>query len=151
MAFISATQGLYDESYDNLVKRWKDVKLTDSTLILLMKEIDIKSLDVVLKQAKLESGHFKSKLFKQGNNIFGMRKPKRRNTTALDKTVQGYATYKSWVYSVIDYKLWQEKREVKGNYYDYLKKRGYASNPSYFKLLKGIKIKNNILKLIDDE
>jgi flagellum-specific peptidoglycan hydrolase FlgJ len=63
--------------------------------------------DIVFAQGVLESGHFKSDLFRDNNNLFGMRQPKLRKTTATGKR-KGYAVYSNWVESVQDYKLWQD-------------------------------------------
>ena len=67
----------------------------------------IKYPEIALAQSILESGHFKSNVARTNNNLFGMRMPTRRKTTAIGKR-GGYATYKSWQDSVEDYKLWQD-------------------------------------------
>lgn len=67
----------------------------------------IKFPEVAFAQAILESGHFRSKIAKQNNNLFGMRMPNKRQTTAIG-TKYGYAKYKSWQASVEDYKNWQD-------------------------------------------
>jgi uncharacterized FlgJ-related protein len=69
--------------------------------------LNVKFPDIVLAQAILESGHFISKIAKQNNNLFGMRMPKVRKTTAIGQKY-GYARYHNWKDSVKDYKLWQE-------------------------------------------
>lgn len=63
--------------------------------------------EIVFAQGVLESGHFKSDLFRNNNNLFGMRRPKSRKTTATGKR-KGYAVYSSWIESIQDYKLWQD-------------------------------------------
>lgn len=76
--------------------------------------------DIVFAQAILESGHFRSKVYKSNNNPFGMRMPRVRETVAL-KSLNGYAVYSDWQGSVEDYKLYQEyffkDRKVSRNYY----------------------------------
>lgn len=67
----------------------------------------IKYPDIVLAQAILESGHFRSKIARHNNNFFGMRMPAKRETMAVGKKY-GYAVYRSWQHSIQDYKLWQE-------------------------------------------
>ena len=56
-----------------------------------------------------------------------MRKARRRQTFALSDTYKGYATYKHWIYSLLDYWIWQGKSKVDivGEYRHYLAKRGY--------------------------
>ena len=62
--------------------------------------------DIALAQAKWESTHFTSKIFQEGNNLFGMRLAYQRDTTAIGKH-RNHAKYKNWQDSVKDYKLWQ--------------------------------------------
>lgn len=73
---------------------------------------EIKYPDIAFAQAILESGHFKSNIFLNNNNLFGMRLAKARQTTAIGKR-KGYAVYDNWVMSVQDYKLWQENSPSK--------------------------------------
>ena len=62
--------------------------------------------DIALAQAKWESTHFTSKIFLEGNNLFGMKLAYQRDTTAIGKH-RGHAKYNNWQDSVKDYKLWQ--------------------------------------------
>lgn len=70
-------------------------------------EYNIKFPDVVFAQAVLETGHFRSKLFQNSNNLFGMKLPRKRETVAVGKTKGGYAKFDNWESSVYDYSLWQ--------------------------------------------
>lgn len=62
--------------------------------------------EVAVAQAMIESGHFKSPLFQENNNVFGMKFPRQRQTTAVRQN-KGQSYYKNWIDSVKDYKLWQ--------------------------------------------
>ena len=62
--------------------------------------------DIALAQAKWESTHFTSDIFKENNNLFGMKLAYQRDTTAIGKH-RGHAKYNNWQDSVKDYKLWQ--------------------------------------------
>lgn len=99
--------------------------------------------DIAFAQALLESGHFKSPLFKRANNLFGMQYPTKRETTAYGRT-NGYSKFITWHHSVIDYKLWQDslfKRKGKMNRKQYLAyiDRWYAEDGLYID-----KVKNKI-------
>lgn len=99
--------------------------------------------DIAFAQALLESGHFKSSLFKRANNLFGMQYPTKRETTAYGRT-NGYSKFVTWHHSVIDYKLWQDslfKRKGKMNRQQYLAyiDRWYAEDGLYVN-----KVKNKI-------
>jgi uncharacterized FlgJ-related protein len=102
----------------------------------------IKYPEVVFAQAVLESGHFKSTVFKSNNNLFGMKYPKVRETLATGSN-RGYATFYSWKDSVKDYKMWQDrfiqKRSIsnRNEYLIYLDKI-YCQTTGYSTLLKRI-------------
>jgi hypothetical protein len=90
---------------------------------------------IVMAQARLETGHFRSELCTWHNNLFGMKKARIRPTTALGATDNDYAVYKSWYDSVKDMKLFQEwylsrGRDLK-DYFGFLASIGYAEDPHY--------------------
>jgi uncharacterized FlgJ-related protein len=108
----------------------------------------IQHIDVVLAQAILESGTFTSRIFKTKNNMFGMKVPGKRQTTAINK--KGYASYVSWVDCVKDYKLYQDyvtKNKVisKSKYLSIIAK-SYSQSPEY--VSKIVKIANQNKKYI---
>lgn len=80
--------------------------------------------NIVLAQAKLESGNFKSDLVRTHQNIFGLKKGNR------------YRRYSHWTECVKDYKKCISDRYDGGNYYAFLNRIGYASHPNYTGLLK---------------
>jgi uncharacterized FlgJ-related protein len=107
-------------------------------MITTMTEIGIVYPDIVMAQARIETAHFTSKIFRENNNLFGMKLPRQRSTTAIGEQ-NNHAEYTSWRQSVIDYKLWQDKvlKKVKSRraYLKYLHKN-YAENKQYVKLIK---------------
>ncbi|HOZ89816.1 MAG TPA: glucosaminidase domain-containing protein [Bacteroidia bacterium] len=94
-----------------------------------MDSIGILNSDIVLKQALLETGHFKAKLLMDKNNLFAFRFTKR------------YMSFINWQASVDYYKKWQDKfyTNQSENYYDFLKRIRYARFPHYIKVLKQVK------------
>jgi len=96
--------------------------------------------DVVLAQAKIETGNFTSKIFRENHNMFGMKLPERRQTTAVGEN-RNHAKYTDWIQSVRDYKLWQDqmihRAPTKRAYLAYLK-RNYAEDKNYIKKIKQI-------------
>lgn len=125
----------------------KNIYFTENALIKLLKDCNIKYPYIVLAQAKLESAGFTSEIFKNNNNMFGMRKAYQRITTAQSERMT-YAYYKDWRESVFDYAMYQS--EVMGSvsneneYYAKLGKR-YAEDPQYVSKLKHI-VKEEKLK-----
>ena len=98
----------------------------------------IKYPNIVLAQAVLESGHFDSDIFKENNNLFGMKKPSVRKTLATGEN-RGHATFKNWVDSVRDYKMFQDQNGYSNlSVNDYMKKLGtdYCPNCNYEKKIK---------------
>jgi len=100
--------------------------------------------DIVFAQAVLESGSFTSRLTKENNNIFGMRRPTKRPTTSVGES-HGYAVYESWRESIEDYALFQEMlfskhKFTRSSYLEYIDK--------YYSTTKGYK--NRVLRIIRD-
>lgn len=115
-----------------LINKYKPMRTTIITIILLVSimcsaqtteqvrdEIRRQGLphtDIVLAQARLESGNFTSRLTKTHNNIFGIRHGKK------------YARYARWQDCVADYKKCISNRYKGGCYYSFLVRIGYAQD-----------------------
>jgi len=102
---------------------------------------EIHAPEIAFKQAVLETGNFQSKLFVEGNNLFGMRLPKSRNTTATGE-MDHHASYSHWIDSIRDYKMFQDYYISVGyrlhNYIVFLHYIGYATDQNYINKLKSI-------------
>jgi uncharacterized FlgJ-related protein len=102
--------------------------------------LNIRHADIVYAQAVLESNNFKSRIFIESNNLFGMKKATQRPTTCTS-THRGHAMYSNWKESVIDYALFQAAflRDLKTReqYLSYLA-QNYAEDPNYVTKLKSI-------------
>jgi len=96
-------------------------------------ELNIKFPHIVFAQAKLESGYFKSTIFKENNNLFGMKIATRRPTTNKGEN-RGHAVFDNWKESVLDYAFYQARFlgdiKTEGEYIQYLK-ANYAEDPGY--------------------
>lgn len=103
VVYITQKEKVYMVEY-----RDKPDKFTEEKLVQYLKDLNVKYPEVVYAQAVMESGGFKSDLFKSQNNIFGMKRAKQRATLALEKKTL-YACFKNWRESVIDYVLYQSK------------------------------------------
>ncbi len=89
---------------------------------------DVDFPEIVLAQAVLETGHFKSYSCVQRNNLFGL---KNRNGS--------YMTFEHWTLAVAAYKKYIQKyKSPPADYYKYLNDLGYAGDPSYTAKLKEI-------------
>ena len=92
----------------------------------------LKHKDIVYAQAILETGHFKSNVCLNYNNLFGL----------YDTKNKDYYKFNHWTESVVAYKKWvQKKYQPPNNYYAFLEEINYAEGKSYTRLLKEI-VKN---------
>lgn len=109
-------------------------------LLRTLKEMNVKYYDIVYAQALIETGRFTSKIFKHGNNLFGMKVASQRPTTAIGE-YKGHAKYESWQESVMDYALFQaaymKKCKTREQYLQYLKEN-YAEDPGYVEKVRQI-------------
>lgn len=127
-------------------------RFSEDALIILFKECNVKYPHIVLAQAKLESGNFKSKIFKQNNNMFGMRKARQRITSA-ESEKNGYAYFRDWVDGVYDYCMWQQNMTCDvTNEVEYFAKLSlkYAEDTTYVTKLKHIIQKENLKKIFEE-
>lgn len=118
--------------------------ITGSSLVELIEQMNIQHPKIVVAQAIIESGHFKSKLFQVNHNLFGMRKAYQRPTTRIPANIdfcyESYAYYHNWQYSVFDYALWQSSfaRNLSETEYLDILKRTYAEDDEYISKIKTI-------------
>ena len=80
--------------------------------------------NIVLAQARLETGNFTSQQCRIKHNLFGIKHGRR------------YATYARWQDSITDYKAKISSRYHGGDYYAFLRRIGYAKDPAYIEKLK---------------
>ena len=114
---------------ENKIEKEKNIdslKFSSENLLKVLKIYKVKNYHIVYKQAVLETGHFKSNMFKNNNNLFGMKHPNVRETTSLGPK-NGHANYSTWIESVKDMVLFQE----------FYKKR-LSSSKSYYDFLNGL-------------
>lgn len=94
----------------------------------------------ITAQAGHETGDFKSRIFKENNNCFGMKRALVRKTTSVGEKY-GHAVYKTLIDCIEDFRLYylsfkylQQYNSLK-EYISAIKKRGYfeASESEYLK------------------
>ena len=115
------------------LKYYKTPILDVEKVIDFMDSIGIVHSEIVIKQALLETGHFKSRFLMDKNNLFAFRYTKK------------YISFETWQASVIYYKKWQDKnyKDHTEDYYHFLRRLKYARSANYIALLKKIKITPN--------
>lgn len=130
---------IYNKPVKNITKEQivQEITFEDSVYNYIL-ELNIQHPEVVLRQARIESGNFKSRVFLENNNMFGMKIPNRR-PNMVSGSNRGYAVYNSWQESIIDYALYQVysgKNLSKEDYINMLN-NNYAEDAEYLnKLIK---------------
>lgn len=98
-------------------------ELTIPNLLAEIKKNNIKYPKIVLAQAILETGWFKSSVCRNKHNLFGLTNPRTGK----------YYEFNHWTESVKAYYTKVQYRYKGGNYLLWLKKIGYAEDPGYIR------------------
>lgn len=120
----------------------KEKPFSEKALIDEIYKYNFKHPEIVLAQARLESGNFTSSIFLENNNLFGMKKAYSRPTTAVGEA-RGHAVYNSWQQSLADYALYSAAFLRYSSQEDVLAHLGrhYAEDPIY---------EDKVRRVIDD-
>lgn len=121
---------IQSEKLDIAGIKWRQdhFKLNESNLSDELSAQGVEFPDIVIAQAILETGHFKSHACTAKNNLFGLRDS--------DGT---YMSFAHWTDAVASYKKYIQRWKVPPNdYYQYLDSLGYAEDKSYVKKLREI-------------
>ena len=125
----------------------KSDEFSKDNLVQMLKDLNVKQPHIVLAQSIAETGHWKSSIFLENHNLFGMKEASRRITTA-GGTNRNHAYYNHWRESVYDYAFYQcrylSSIRNEAEYFQYLS-ASYAEDPNYIQVLKSI-IKREKLK-----
>jgi len=107
-------------------------EFSKEVLIEEIERMNFKYPEVVMAQAKLETGNFQSEIFNQNNNLFGMKKAYSRISTSSGVNL-GHATYRCWYDSLVDYALYTSRYVRVQNEDELLTHLGryYAQDPVY--------------------
>ena len=90
---------------------------------------NIKHSDIVVSQAILETGHFRSEKCIKDNNLFGLYNSKKKE----------FYKFNHWTESVKAYRDKVQYRYKEGDYCQWLERIGYAEDPEYIKKVNNIK------------
>ena len=120
------------EKYGELPERPTDVagreelpELTIPNLLAEIKKNNIKYPKIVLAQAILVTGWFKSSVCRSKHNLFGLTNPRTKT----------YYEFNHWTESVKAYYTKVQYRYSGGNYLLWLKKIGYAEDKGYIRAI----------------
>lgn len=91
---------------------------------------------IVLQQAIMETGHFKSFNCLIRNNLFGFSNEKH----IKEGNKNGYLLFKHWKECIKWYANWQKKWYNGGSYYNFILEMNPGVDSSYIDLLKRVKV-----------
>ena len=115
-------------------------------LVIMLRDLNVRFPHIVVAQARVETGIYKSKVFRENNNLFGMKQATVRVNTAQG-TQHNHAYYDTWRESVYDYAFYQT-RYLSGakseEEYLYVLGQSYAEDPNYIEKLKSEIKRNNL-------
>jgi hypothetical protein len=130
-------------NYETVLLPEYEQEFSPEALFDLLKKYNLKFPHIAMAQSEVETGYFKSNIFRESNNLFGMKEAKIRPTTATG-TQFDHAMYESWQHSVYDYVLWVAAYGVKARTEDdfyALLERQYAGDKDYVRKLKKLSLK----------
>ena len=117
----------------------------------MLHELNVKYPWIPMAQSMVETGQWKSEVFFENNNLFGMREAKSRITTSIGTNLN-HAQYNSWRESVYDYAFYQSRYlasiNTEDEYYQYLN-ASYAEDPGYVKKIKQAVESHSLKKLFN--
>lgn len=146
---LSTAYALEMDNIEFFVVTKENNGFNEEKLIQMLKDLNVKFPHIVLAQAKLETGHFKSKIFNENHNLFGMKEARVRIHTAKG-TQYNHAYYDNWMESVYDYAFYQatyhSDKKTERQYYRALDK-SYAESKNYSDALKEIIKRENLEEL----
>ena len=119
---------------------------TEEKFINKIKQLNLNYPHIVYAQAMLESGNFTSKIFRENNNMFGMKQARVRINLAKS-TQYNHAYFETWEDCLLDFAFHRatyfHKLKTEQDYYNYLGKY-YAEDPSYVGKLKSMVNKHKL-------
>lgn len=156
-SFIAKEEKVVPKNTVKYIETEKTINLvTNETFDIIsftneLKKLNFKYPEIVMAQAICESG-FNSPIFKENNNLFGMKEARSRMTTATG-TNRNHATYDNWKMCVVDRMLYEAvylNKLSRKQYLAYLDKL-YSETSGYSKTLEEIIKKRNLKKYFKDE
>lgn len=114
----------------------KDESLPELTIPNLLAEIKkngIKYPKIVLAQAILETGWFKSSVCRNKHNLFGLTNPRTKDYYGFNHWTESVKAY----YTKVQYRYYQKNKKIKGDvdYLIWLRDLGYAEDKGYVRAI----------------
>lgn len=148
VVYLKSNPQSFDWESEIVIINPNQKEFSEENLVELMKQWNIKFPHIVLAQSMLETNNYKSSIFKENHNLFGMKEAKRRVTVSKG-TNRNHAYYNNWIESLLDYGFYQShylnEIRTEQQYFNYLSQY-YAEDSNYItkikKIIKEKKLKN---------
>lgn len=148
VVYLKSNPQAFDWESEIVIINPNQKEFSEENLVELMKQWNIKFPHIVLAQSMLETSNYKSSIFKENHNLFGMKEAKRRVTVSKG-TNRNHAYYNNWIESLLDYGFYQShylnEIRTEQQYFNYLSQY-YAEDSNYItkikKIIKEKKLKN---------
>lgn len=116
----------------------QSLPLNEENVLAVMYYFDVKYPEEVTTQSVIETGYYLSYNTVKRNNILGLL----HSSNITNSNPLGYYEYEYWYECILDYKNKIEYKLKEGeNYYDFLKRIGYAEDPKYIQKVKHLQKK----------
>ena len=102
---VTPIEKVYVNNSEEILIIEKESEFNEQRLINKIKELNLPYPYITLAQAKLETGDYSSKIFRENHNLFGMKEARVRINLAKG-TQYNHAYYNNWEESVLDYSFW---------------------------------------------
>lgn len=137
--------------YEKIILINESDPFSEKSFVNMLKELNVNYPYIVFAQSMIETGSWKSKIFIENYNLFGMKEAKRRVTTA-GGTQFNHAYYNHWRESVYDYAFYQcrylHNIKSESEYFQYLSEN-YAEDTLYVNKVKKIITEKQLKKLFN--
>lgn len=145
--FVGKSNSYHVYSETEMLIKIRDAdEFNKEKLIHMLIELNVKYPHIVLAQSIIETGSWRSKIFLENHNLFGMKEARSRPTTA-GGTQYNHAYYNHWRESVRDYALYQcrylSSINSESEYFNYLSSY-YAESPHYVNSIRELIERENI-------
>lgn len=125
-------------------------KFSKEKMVDELKRLNVRFPHIVMAQSIVETGKFKSRIFKENHNLFGMKQATVRINTAKG-TQHGHAYYDNWYESLYDYAFYQCRylSDIRNEreYYQYLSSVYAEAGDGYVQAVKQTIEKENLKSL----
>jgi len=122
----AAATELEEPPVEEVVLLLDTMELNYDNFLLACEQLEIHHAEIVYAQARLESGNFTSRLYREYNNMLGL----------YNSNQKDYYKFNHWSDCLLGYKNSVQYKYVDGDYYQFLADLPYAMDEQYIRKLQ---------------